>query len=448
MHRLSMTQVAAMRAHGPQAPVWAMIGCLIALATSPARGQDDEGRDDAWLRNAAAESFFHLDVTGHLAGTTGQPGPAESRWGKAFAIGPNLLLTANHVFGDWSEWAPRDEPRREVARAVRPIDRDVALLAADQDPDRPIRDLVLLPAFSPAVDAATLLVPGLDLAPDVIFQLSLCPIREGEPYAALLVTDDPQSSSSMSGATAVGLVAEGFQPATYGGLYVFALDGGQSFDANPDGHDGSPILDASKNVVAIVSAVTRDGGRTRILATPIQPLIPGTDLLLSQAPTLAGGTTTRPKCSMADLVGVMDYNVSTHAIWSVSSDRDNAGPTGLLKFTYDSIYRAANVKSIQVEYEFYGRKSSDGPYTRLPLAGGGDRSDGFIEIPQRSETSRVFRDAEILDAARQTLMPSLSQRGGEISFVQLRITPTYLGLEHQSSEPVEIGLAWSDLVTQ
>ena len=447
MHRLSVTRVAAVSPDRASRRLLATIGCLIALAACPARAQEEEGRDAGWLRGAAAEAFFHLDVTGHLAGANGQPGAAESRWGKAFAIGPNLLLTSNHVFGDWSEWAPRDEPRREVARAVRPIDRDVTLLAADQDPDRPIRDLVLLPAFSPAVDAATLLVPGLDLAPDTIFQLSLCPIREGEPYAALLVSGDPTAAPSIAETAAVPLVAEGYRPAAYGGLYVFSLDGGQTFDAGPDGHDGSPVVDASMNVVALVSAVTRDGGRTTILATPIQPLIPGTDLLLSQAPTLAG-VTARPKCSMADLVGEMDYNVSTHAIWSVSPDRDNAGPTGLLKFTYDSIYRAANIKSIQVEYEFYGHKTSDGPYTRLPLAGGGDRSDGVVDIPQRSETSRVFRDAEILDAAKQTLMPSITPRGGQISFVQLRITPTYLGLESQSSEPVEIGLAWSDLVTQ
>jgi hypothetical protein len=429
--------------HGAARHLAAAILWTVLAPAQVAQAQDEGGRDADWARSAASVAFFHLDVTGTLKAADGQPARAEERWGKAFAIGPNMLLTSNHVLGDWSEWATTAEDRKEVARAVRPIERHIAMLTADSDPDRPIADPVVIPPFSPSVDAATMLVPNLDLPAGAVFRLSLCAITKGESYAALFVEGDPREVASMSDAALVPLKAEGYDPSNYGGLFVFSAESGGRFEAEPEGHDGTPILDASMDVVALVSAVTRDGGRTKILATPIQPLIPGTDLLLSQAPQLAQGGGARPRCSVAERVGEIDYNVSTHAVWSASRDQF----TSQLRLTYDNIYSRGTISKISVQYDFFGRRKKNSRYASLPLSGGDGNFDGELMLESIDPSSRQFLDSEVVVAGRN-LARKLDTDGGYISWVRLLITPTYSDLGVEAADPVEIGLAWSELAAE
>ncbi|WP_284163241.1 hypothetical protein [Frigidibacter sp. SD6-1] len=417
--------------------------CTVLAATGAARAQDEGGRDPDWARSVAAAALFDLRVTGTLKAADGQGPRPEERHGKAFAIGPNLLLTSNHVLGDWSEWAAAEEDRKEVARAVRPIDRHIAMLTADSDPDRPIADPVVIPPFSPSVDAATLLVPSLDLPSGAVFRLSLCALTKGESYAALLVGGDPRDAGAMSDPGLVSLKAEGYDPSHYGGLFVFSVEGGDRFEPEPEGHDGAPILDASMDVVALVSAVTRDAGRTKILATPIQPLIPGTDLLLSQAPQLAQGGGARPRCSVAERVGEIDYNVSTHAVWNASRDQF----TSQLRLTYDNIYSRGTISKVSVQYDFFGRRKKNSRYASLPLSGGDGNFDGELVLESIDPSSRQFLDSEVVVAGRN-LSKKLDSDGGYISWVRLLITPTYSDLGVEAADPVEIGLAWSELAAE
>ena len=419
----------------------------LTLGLGLAQAQESGARDDAWLLRTAAVAFFHIDVTGTPAPSNGQPAFDAQRWGKAFAIGPDLLLTANHVLGNSAEWQPVPDEHKEVTRALHPIARQVTLSRADSDPDAPMRNLVVMPAVSAAIDAATIIVPDLGISGDQVLQLSLCRIAKGQPYKALMVAGDPTLPASVRAPVVSLLTAAGYEPARYGGLYVFDADA-RNFESEPWGHDGSPIFDSEYNVVALISAVTVDGPHVKILATPIQSLIPGTDVLMSEASAASPKGAARPKCSMADLVGEIDHNVSTHATWTIAPEREEGQLTGLLKFSYDSINEKPNIKSIRVEYEFFGtRKRGEDRIVRFPPPIANGEGDGDVTVKSgKGSLARVFRDDDILNAGQQALEPSLAVDGGAIAYVHLLITPDYSDGERQRNEPFEIDIPWAELV--
>jgi hypothetical protein len=405
----------------------AQLTLALALAATASSAQD-EPRDETWLIETARNAFFHVSVTGTQADAP--------RWGKAFAIGPDLLLTANHVLGDASEWQADLSAPAEIARAARPILRTIALQGTDGEA---ITDLIVIPAFSPAIDAATITAPGLSLGPESVFQLSLCPVEAGKAYTALLTAADPPNGARSSEApAAVKLIARGYEPARYGGLYVFETDPPLGFSPEPWGHDGSPIFDAEFNVVALVAAVTVEGGAARILATPIQPLIPGTTLLLSHDYRLSEG---RPKCSVADVVSRIDHQVETHAIWSVVPERENGDYTGRIVFSYQSVSERPNIERITVRYEFWGREEADLDETRIAVR---NSSEDVVEISQPgSRLDRDFADHEILKAGRELFEPHVADGGGAITRVRFVIKPDYTSDQRPRSEPFEIEVPWS-----
>jgi len=421
----------------------------LAFAFSPATiivAQERIKRDDAWLMRSSEASFFNLDVTGTPTSPQGGVANDAARWGKAFAIGPDLLLTANHVLGDWDEWRVINASSSEITRAARPIDRKISLARAGDD--RVMNDVVVMPSPSAAIDAATMRVPGLDVPFEAQFQISLCEIRDGENYSALVTSaDDPRSVDSLRSPLKLDLKAVGFEPAKYGGLYVFDADPTADFHSEPWGHDGSPIFDDDYNVVALIAAVTVESGRTKVLATPIQPLIPGTYLLLAQDPNLTPGEPTGPKCSMADLVDRIDYQVGTYSVWDVALDRDENGePTGQVKFTYDSVLDTPNITGIHVEYQFWGKEKKGQDFiTRILFNSEGGESDGNSDIdPPGSKPTRTFRDDDILNTGTEILGPKLKETDGEIVFVRVLITPTYIGNQPPRAEPFRIDVPWSE----
>jgi hypothetical protein len=301
------------------------------------------------VRATVDEAFFHVTVTGTLKGES----QSHDRHGKAFGIGRNLLVTSRHVVGDPEEWEPDgDSQSDEIARAMRPLQRKV-WIQRKADSEAGDENFVL-PAPSHAIDAAGISVPDLDLGS--YFQLSMCEIEEGQIYTAIMVETDPREPSSIARPTGVELRASGYDPLKYGALYVFdTAPGNASFEGEPDGHDGSPILDREGNVIAIISAVTALGGGRghRILATPIQPLFPGASTLLSLAPELTELKSSL-KCSLADTVRRIHDEVSSHAIWSVDVKRDNEGKASTVHLSYESISQEPNISAIDVYYEFWG----------------------------------------------------------------------------------------------
>ena len=389
--------------------LWPVVWALSVL------GAGAQDRDETWLLETAEKALFHLHVDGST--TTGQ---REDRWGKAFAIGPDLLMTSQHVLGDSSEWAPAKNINPAVNRAARLLDRNVTLFQSD-DPPRAFNKAITLPTGSLALDAATLTLP--DLALDAFFQLSLCEIVKGNPYTALMTAaDDPTDPNSINEIVPVFLTAKGYDLAKFGGLYVFQAETPPGFVPEDWGHDGAPIFDASFNVVALVSAVTVSGGQTRVLATPIQPLPPGATLMLTGEPGAIQRTGPTPKCSMADLVRRINSQVSSQAIWAVEPEMKDGARTGGILFSYENVADTPNITSIRVDFQFWGEQVGGESMTRIALTNRGPDFDVLEETIERRP--RTFRTSEIFRVGKH-YETEIAADGGVIYFVRLTFTPTY-----------------------
>ncbi len=83
---------------GVLARAFAGLACAALLALSPMFAAAQQ-RSEAWALETARSAFFHLDVKGTPYDAT-DPLQNTQRHGKAFAIGSELLVTAQHVVGD------------------------------------------------------------------------------------------------------------------------------------------------------------------------------------------------------------------------------------------------------------------------------------------------------------------------------------------------------------
>jgi len=110
-----------------------------------------------------SSAFFHIDVEGELS--SGED--AKPRSGKAFAIGPDHVVTARHVVGSKAEWAGTTKTATNSQRTLRPhelrvyqpVKRSIKLYREEDFGDNH-KGNVVLPAVSEDLDAVGILVPG------------------------------------------------------------------------------------------------------------------------------------------------------------------------------------------------------------------------------------------------------------------------------------------------
>lgn len=388
----------------------------LAVVCAQAEAQTGNGSEEAILEKAEL-AFFHVETRG-TPRDPDDPTQEAVRSGKAFAVGQNTLVTARNVVGAETEWKPARTTRDEINRTVRPLLRDVRLGAVggmEIAPD----SLLVLPPPSNAIDAASIVVPGLKLG--AYFQLSLCDLVDGKIYNGLMTgAADPSQDDSLRNLTVVPLVARGYQPATYGALFVFEPVEQPTYASEPWGHGGSPILDEDGNVAAVIAAVTVGaGGVSKVLATPIQPLFPGTNQLLARGPDPAARND-RLKCSMVDMVARIHDQVASHAIWTVSAESEEGRPTGDILFEYESVADPPNIASIEVRYQFWGTENEGDELTRI--AHRPSNLDIVVLDPDRRQ--RSFSTSEIVSVGRRLVEPYIQPNKGSIQFLRLTITPT------------------------
>lgn len=371
----------------------------------------------------AAEAFFSVVVSG-----TAADGAEDTRFGKAFAIAPDVVITALHVVGTKSEWKSRPDDATGVNRAARPVMRQIALQRRGEAASQTSN--FVLPGLSEDVDAAAFSAPGLAIKR--FFRLSLCPIRTGERFSALVSTsDDPAGADTVDDVTTISLVAQDFRPAQFDGLVVFGVGPYPDFHPEMNGHEGSPILDENGDVVAIISAVVADGGGHLVLATPIKPLLPGAQSALLEA-TLGGGASDgRLRCSLAETVDRLQDDVSKLIIWDVEVDYDKTdGKMNTVALTYSNAGATSRMTALRLYYEFWGVGDKiprpDTEIGRITFAD--TNADSVVMFhPQRTiETLEVGR------IGRQLVEPHVSSKAGEkgsVQLVKLYITPFFGDVE-------------------
>ncbi|MBY2914137.1 hypothetical protein [Rhizobium leguminosarum] len=361
------------------------------------------------------EGLFNVTVVGKKAG--GDPAPA--RVGKAFAIGPNLLVTSSHVVGSSSEWEPA-AAEEQLARAIRPLQRTISVQRVDNSTlqlQGPLRNILVVSPDNSAMDAAGLSVASLKIGQ--YFKLSMCDIMQGADYWVILTKGDPTDPDSLLETIAVQTKAVGMNPDKFGPLYIFETSN-DDFAFENNGHDGSPILDGAGNVVAVVSALVMDGGRKLILGTPTQPMFPGVFATISRGVEASNDAV---KCSLADTVKRINSEVSTHAAWTVDIKRDDAGRVKFVTLSYESVSEKPNVDSVKVRYEFNGK--NDGQEVDVGrLYWAREVDDASVILEPIKQNPRQFSDEEIGKVGHDIIEKGL-KTGGYIQSVRLYIMPNF-----------------------
>ncbi|MGO6667043.1 hypothetical protein [Rhizobium ruizarguesonis] len=403
---------------------WQLALPLVLVQVTSALAQDTTPiwRDTDWVSAKAKAAYFHISVKGTLAdGEVGQ------REGKAFAVGPNLLVTSQHLVGGSSEWKPATGIVVEVARAMHAVDRGITLRRVEGPPTK-IENPNVLAAADLIGDAAGISVPAVKL--DTRFRLSMCDIVQGHRYASIMTSaDDPSDPSSIELPLLVELNAAGYQPAKYGPLYIFDLVDNPSFSGEPNGHDGSPILDEDGSVVAVVSAVTaKPGGNGyNVLATPIQPQFPSAAALLARAPDVTAGAEDGLKCSLSETVKRINDQVAAHASWTLRVDHEEDGrPKDEIFIRYESVAAEPNIDSIKVGFDFWGKQRKEAPTRRLTYS---DTTINEIQLTRSAPFSnREFSTSEIVLEGKRQVETLLNEKkeGGYIDYVEVRVFETHL----------------------
>ncbi|MCG7521926.1 hypothetical protein [Ruegeria sp. Ofav3-42] len=347
----------------------------------------------------AIPAYHHVDVEGSLR-LEGGLLYAAKRSGKAFAVGPNMLLTARHVVGDVTEWKFVEEEGLpvQVLRAANPVQRKVSLVGRGGVPL--VKNIYVQTAPAGTFDAAAISWSGAHF--ESWLDLSVCDIQTNQEYYAVMsVSDTPSDQLSLGSTDVFRLKSVPHEPARYGALHVLrpsdAEDTPGVFRMTEWGHNGSPVLDSNGAVVALVSATLTDDIGPVVLATPIQPLLPGTAKLLMQSPVGAAVPKRAVSCSMGETVSAHNSVISNHVDWDLSleyrfSDDQSFRPSGALLLSFGSLSRELSIESVDVRVEFRGKVSGDAQdVVRLSYF---EDNAPDAQKDWRGITSNAFRDRE------------------------------------------------------
>lgn len=326
------------------------IGLSVAVP-DPAGAQDSDPSSSLSAEELSRDRVFHVEVIGTPATETREI----TRSGKAFAVGPNLFITARHVIGSNADWKPLDSVREELARVTKRLHRTISLARVrEYDPVEfapATKRVFVVPPPSEELDAVIISAPELKVAEP--FRLSFCDIVADKNYRAILTEDDPTKRESLGKPVAVELVARGYKPDEFGSLYVFEPSAGQSFSTEPNGSGGAPIIDAAGDVVAMVSAVyTRNSNSTYILATPITAQIPGASNFIARIPGVDGQDAVQ--CSLGQTVRKIYDRVASQYYWSVEVARAEDGTIDKIVVSYDDPISETAMPSVKILPTFYG----------------------------------------------------------------------------------------------
>lgn len=391
------------------------LAAFFCLAAFAAAAEDD------YLAEAMRSSFFHLMAEGEPSEGSLISSPSH---GKAFAVGPRLLVAPQHVIGRLDDWEHIEDPQLpdRLIRVLPPIDRNVTITGVSGSELERHFDM---PSPSPALDVAGISAPGSKF--EHPFQLSICPIKQQLSYRAVLVNGNPADPANLGDTELVSLKASGFKPDAYGPLYVFEIEQSHGVKLSDDGHDGSPIVDESGFVVGMVSAIVKGGDKHQILATPVQPLFPGTSGAFFPKPVTYQIGGSRQTCSLAEMVGRIQQSVSRHADWRLTPERDRDGNlTGTLTLRYDSLSLEPHIAEIEIEATFIGKEKGARP--RI------DRVGSAVEFDRTSKGWEFDLNQIILEGRALEDNLREANKGGYILYVQIYIEPTKL---HPDDVPIE-----------
>lgn len=381
---------------------------ILAAHEQPAFSQE---RDSDWARQTASDAFFHVSVAGKLSGQRG----TTSRSGKAFAIASDLVITSRHVIGSQSDWEPDKESGlpEEVEEVLNPILREIEIVRTDANDGEalgsPIKDLFVVEPEGTRAD-----VVGIALTSSAVkkpFRISLCDLVKGKTYTAILTVDSPKTASSITKVMPVSLLAHGYKPTAFGDLYVFEPVAGTTYSADPEGHDGSPILDEKGEVVAVVSAVTKDANNQKwILGTPIGTSFPSALDLLS---VVSAANDQQIRCSLAQAV-------AAQAFWTLDVSRDEDGRVNSIGLRYENLVEP-NIIAIKIVAEYWGYES-DVAEELTNIKRRDPAADQDIVLTRANARQREFTTDEIHRIGKDLIESNL-EGSACILYVKLNIFP-------------------------
>jgi hypothetical protein len=180
-------------------------------------------------------------------------------YGTGFAIADKVLITAKHVTRSASDFLNQssDEkvkiPKRKVEFSF-PVDS-----SRNADIEDPNSDVWVTPSPVVTTDAARV---DLDTETVTPFPLSVCPIEEGEDYFLLKFRQSGEGNAkNLNVPIVVPLKADVDVTARLGNLRRFEVKtvySEDNLDRPIGGDSGSPILDASGQVIGLLSAIQGD----------------------------------------------------------------------------------------------------------------------------------------------------------------------------------------------